>query len=241
MVTTPLFLQTYGELIQLESNLKILAHRGLHHDCIENSYEAFEKAVSIGVDGIETDVRRSADGIAILYHDRTLPDNAEISSLTYEQICSKAGFEVPTLEAALERWPDIIWNIEIKSLDAVDIVRTIIKKEKTNHLKIVTSFWHNLINNFVATQNVLKGLLVAHHPQSEELFLQSLQQASDTKIIVWSYEIITHSLLESAAKAGFINYLYDINTVAELEKIKSMSVDTIITDNSDLLLVARDS
>ena len=40
----------------------ILAHRGFHAGQPENTMGAFEAARKLGVDGIETDVRLSADG-----------------------------------------------------------------------------------------------------------------------------------------------------------------------------------
>jgi glycerophosphoryl diester phosphodiesterase len=48
-----------------------LAHRGLHNPsqgCIENSLSAFSAAISAGY-GIELDVQRSADDVAVVFHD----------------------------------------------------------------------------------------------------------------------------------------------------------------------------
>jgi glycerophosphoryl diester phosphodiesterase len=44
----------------------ILGHRGYHRDVPENTLAVFSRAVAIGLDGIETDVQVSADGVAIL-------------------------------------------------------------------------------------------------------------------------------------------------------------------------------
>lgn len=50
----------------------IYAHRGLHGpDAIENSPGAFAAAIAAGL-GIECDVRPSADGVAMVFHDREL-------------------------------------------------------------------------------------------------------------------------------------------------------------------------
>jgi glycerophosphoryl diester phosphodiesterase len=48
-----------------------LAHRGLHdpaQGCIENSLSAFSAAIAAGY-GIELDVQRSADDVAVVFHD----------------------------------------------------------------------------------------------------------------------------------------------------------------------------
>ena len=51
---------------------KVFAHRGIFGgDVRENSLEAFEAAIENGY-GIELDVRLSADGQAMVYHDPSL-------------------------------------------------------------------------------------------------------------------------------------------------------------------------
>jgi glycerophosphoryl diester phosphodiesterase len=54
--------------------MKVLAHRGISSSARENTAAAFAAAVELGVDGFETDVRRTKDGVLVLYHDRLLPD-----------------------------------------------------------------------------------------------------------------------------------------------------------------------
>lgn len=52
--------------------MKIIAHRGFSENYPENSLLAFNKAIEAGVDGIETDVRMSRDGMAFIFHDKSL-------------------------------------------------------------------------------------------------------------------------------------------------------------------------
>jgi len=48
----------------------ILAHRGASAYAPENTLAAFERALALGVDGVELDVRFSSDGHAMVMHDR---------------------------------------------------------------------------------------------------------------------------------------------------------------------------
>ncbi|MEI4771376.1 glycerophosphodiester phosphodiesterase family protein [Psychrobacillus sp. FJAT-51614] len=50
-------------------NIPVYAHRGVSYKSVENSLNAFKKAVNIGVDGIELDLQLSADGVAFVTHD----------------------------------------------------------------------------------------------------------------------------------------------------------------------------
>lgn len=57
---------------QSKKNIFVAAHRGWCERYPENTMLAFKKAIEIGVDQIETDVRVSADGELVLIHDATV-------------------------------------------------------------------------------------------------------------------------------------------------------------------------
>jgi len=61
------------------------AHRGLHGaGLVENSYSAFKAAIEAGL-GIECDVRESADGVAMVFHDRELDRLTESGGLVVDR------------------------------------------------------------------------------------------------------------------------------------------------------------
>jgi glycerophosphoryl diester phosphodiesterase len=68
----------------------LIAHRGANKQAPENTNTAFEKALRYSVDGLETDVQMTKDGIPVLYHDRTLfkimKKRKQIADLTYRQL-----------------------------------------------------------------------------------------------------------------------------------------------------------
>lgn len=67
----------------------VVAHRGasMHHR--ESSSEAFDAAIEVGADAIETDVRRTRDGVFVCHHDDTLARTAgadrHIADLTFAE------------------------------------------------------------------------------------------------------------------------------------------------------------
>lgn len=92
----------------------VAAHRGVWSDAPENSLEAIEAAVELGVDIVELDVRRTLDGTLVLMHDPTLGRTTDglgfVALRTYGYIrrlkLKKDGkvvedSHVPTLEEAL--------------------------------------------------------------------------------------------------------------------------------------------
>lgn len=57
---------------QNENNIFVAAHRGWSEKYPENTMIAFKKAVELGVDQIETDIRITKDGELVLHHDYEL-------------------------------------------------------------------------------------------------------------------------------------------------------------------------
>lgn len=92
----------------------VLAHRGASAYAGDNSIEAFEMAVAQGADGVELDVRFTADRVVVLHHD---PDIGEMGPLIHHEFATVrcAHPEVPTLDEALEALADLVINIEIKN------------------------------------------------------------------------------------------------------------------------------
>ncbi|KXX75655.1 Phosphatidylglycerol phospholipase C, partial [Madurella mycetomatis] len=54
------------------SELQIIAHRGYKAAFPENSMVAFQGAIDVGADAIETDLHLSRDGVVVLSHDASL-------------------------------------------------------------------------------------------------------------------------------------------------------------------------
>ena len=89
------------------------AHRGLWtvDGAAENSLNAFSAAASAGL-GIEFDIRPSQDGIAMVFHDRTLDRLTHASgrledfpAATLQTLTLSDGSTIPTLADLLALWP----------------------------------------------------------------------------------------------------------------------------------------
>ena len=58
----------------------VIAHRGVHNGIPENSLAAYQKAIDLGCDLIEIDVRKSKDGRMVSVHNSTI--DAYVSGAT---------------------------------------------------------------------------------------------------------------------------------------------------------------
>lgn len=82
---------------------QIVAHRGAPKLARENTLESFQKAIDLGADMVELDVRQTLDGVLAVFHDATIAGRP-ISQITFQElndIAQKANFNVPTLAQAL--------------------------------------------------------------------------------------------------------------------------------------------
>ena len=96
------------------SSVIVVAHRGDWRNFPENSLEAIDNAIKMGVDIVELDVKKTKDGELILMHDRTLDRTttgkglvsentlSDIRKLNLRNGCNiRTIHKVPTLEEAL--------------------------------------------------------------------------------------------------------------------------------------------
>jgi glycerophosphoryl diester phosphodiesterase len=90
---------------------RIIAHRGASRAELENTLAAFRRAGELGADGVELDVRRSADDRLVVHHDAVLADGRNIRAV----LASDLPEHVPTLDAALDACAGMFVNIEIKN------------------------------------------------------------------------------------------------------------------------------
>ncbi len=59
-------------------NTYVIAHRGAHNGIPENSLAAYQKAIDLGCDFIEIDVRKSRDGKMVSVHNSTIDGQSRI-------------------------------------------------------------------------------------------------------------------------------------------------------------------
>lgn len=98
--------------------MQIIGHRGAAAVAPENTWASFDRALSLGVDAIETDIRATSDGELILIHDKHLDRTTNGRGLVKETPWSvirnlDAGFwfkeeykgaKIPLLKETLEHY-----------------------------------------------------------------------------------------------------------------------------------------
>lgn len=119
---------------QSERNIFVAAHRGWCEKYPENTMLAFKKAIDLGVDQIETDIRITKDNELVLIHDATLERTTngtgkvcEYTLAELKQLDAGKGEQIPTLRELLDLvkdHPTITLDLEFKEYPIGDWEKT---------------------------------------------------------------------------------------------------------------------
>ena len=144
----------------------LAAHRGDRKCCPENTMSAFESALRLGADMIETDVHMTSDGELILIHDHSLARTAGFDGITHKMTLQEikaldagswfsekfAGERIPTVEEFIDliKDSDMLVNWELKdypsdtgdgfAFASADKLLEIIKKHGLEERSMINSF-----------------------------------------------------------------------------------------------------
>jgi glycerophosphoryl diester phosphodiesterase len=217
--------------------MKILAHRGLTTSARENTAAAFAAAVAAGVDGIETDVRRTQDGVLVLYHDRHLPDGRALADLAYPDIRhGHPELQLLRVDEALTRWPTLLWNLEIKVAAVVEPLCALLRRSPTQGEVLLTSFDHTALEKASPPPTVRLGVLVAHRPfSSSPEPLGHWPRIAGLDTIVWDYETVDRHEIQRALGRGVRSLVYGPQSTEEHRALVGLPLYGVITDHPSRL------
>lgn len=239
-----------------------MAHRGFTSFRFPmNTMAAFREAAKLGFRYIETDVRATRDGVAVILHDRSLPPASGVSGaidrLSWREACRAdlgAGEPIPTLEELLVALPDMRVNIDIKAASAVAATVDVIERLNAHDRVLVTSFSDRrrrlalrLLSKRVASSagTVAFPALVAARTAAGRAYAWRMLRDSDCLQLpprIGSLAVITPALVQAAHATGRQVHAWTVNDPAAMRALLDIGVDGIVTDRADLLrdaLIAR--
>ena len=191
---------------------------------------AFDAAVKLGVDGIETDVRLSADGKPVIIHDRVSPQQRLVAETTHRDLEVEFGHAIPLLSEILEAFPDVLWNIEIKNPEALPAALPVLRQYQRTRRLLVTSFRHDVVRQCARDLDIECGLLLANRPLDVAALIASCSAEPRIASIVWDYNILDTSVLHAVASARWGNYVYGPVTPSEHQRCADLGLAGLITD-----------
>jgi len=233
---------------------EIVAHRGIPTEAPENTIASFQRAVELGADAVELDVRLTSDQVPVVYHYFYLDEHTSalgaIFDFTLEQLrdvevyCKKN----PTLPSGrISMLPEILemfggkigLEIEIKGPEpeAPEIIGRVLNDFKKLWDTIeVTSYEPALL---LAVQDICPGITVdLLFPRSESwMKLDVVQyQAIHYSRLAHARAVHLHptqlseTVVAAVRQQGIEIHAWDVNDEPSLEIVKKFGIPRICTD-----------
>lgn len=240
---------------------RLIAHRGASKEAPENTLAAFNRALSLGVDWIEIDVRLSKDKVPIVLHDdsaermsgtkhATPIDQltlAEIKQIDVGHLFDKTFTEekIPTLSEVLSlNWNQTNLMIEIKECPQdpktlVDAVFREVTKIKTPLPSIVFgSFSLDILKevqqHLSQTKMPFQMIGIIEEPQMIDLFLNYGLK----RLALW-YKLLHPELIQNLKSKDIDVWTFTVDDLNIAQFLISLGVNGIISNVPKMMMESQ--
>ncbi len=226
----------------------IISHRGANNLEPENTIPAFIKAINLGVDMIEMDVRITKDGVPVIFHDSSLNRlfgiDQSIHDLNLKEFQklylvskNKEKIFLPTLEEVLSTIPKISLNLELKDFtEDFSFERRVIE--------LITSYgWEDYV--WFASKRILVHKWLREYFPYKTILLQKKRDNFETLCLLKEIEPNAVQIRSQGLVSSFISKVHEfkINVFyfyadqkEAFELAIKKGVDGILTNFPDLAI-----
>jgi len=235
----------------------IIAHRGASGERPENTLPSFERAVELGADALEFDVRLTADGEVVVMHDPTVDRTTDLTGPVRihplaELRAADAGFRftpdrgttfpfrgrgvrIPTLEDVLARFPAMPVLLELKEVVGQEKVRDLLSRHGAEARCVIASEHHDALTAF-------RGGRFRLAASGREIFrfwrasvIESAPPPVDYHVLSVPKRhrllpVVTRNVLAHARRLGIPVHVWTINDPRTAQKLWRKGVNGIITN-----------
>lgn len=226
----------------------VLGHRGYSARYPENTLIAFKKALELGADGIELDLRGTRDGKVVVIHDEDLKRlcgvDAKVSDLTFEELngCTVNGEKIPAFEEVLALLDQKhILNAEIKEARVAEKTLQLIDEFRLTENTVVSSFDHELIARLIKQRPDMKfGFLVGEELRNDpvglvEKLLQYKPYSMHLPHQLFDYPILPEKIVKLVRNFNARIYVWTLDDINKYWRIEH-HIDAVITNEVELFV-----
>jgi glycerophosphoryl diester phosphodiesterase len=213
-----------------------IGHRGAKAYETENTIESFDKAVALGVNAVELDVRTSKDEALIISHDdslkRVFGKEVPLSHATLKELKDLTGGKIITLGEALRFLKGKVEKIliELKEVGLEKKTIDVIGKEKLKEKVIVVSFHEEALARVRELDKKIEtGLIYAKFKKPVDAAVKL-----NAQYLVPLYRFVHRKDVQKAHKNNLKVIVWTINRRDEAVSYIAKDVDGIATDKPDI-------
>ncbi|MDJ0556941.1 MAG: glycerophosphodiester phosphodiesterase [Microcoleaceae cyanobacterium MO_207.B10] len=226
----------------------IIAHRGASSLVkFENTLASFEKAIEIGIQMAEFDVRKTKDNLFIVFHDELI-NGIKIRDLTYHEVLDvshQKGFNVPLVEDVLKLCQGKIrLDIELKEVGYEQEIVKLVKQYLDYQDYVIKSFLDAAIIAVKQIDNqITTGLLLGvSRPKNiiitrlSEIFPEYRLWRSKADFVAPNYQLFSYGFSRRMKLIKRNTYVWTVNDEKLMIDVVKKGAFAIITDKPDLAL-----
>jgi glycerophosphoryl diester phosphodiesterase len=228
-----------------ETVVAVLGHRGAPTLARENTIAAFVAAARLGADGVELDVRRTADGALVVHHDPAIAGVGAIAQLTVHDLPE----DVPLLDAALDACFGLVVNVEIKNSPiepdydpaehaAAEVAALIAERRRPDRQAdqvVVSAFTLPTIDVVKTTDPTLAtGWITLSSLDQDWALVTAVERGHDA--IHPQEQAVTKELVERAQAEGIAVRAWTVDDPGRIRELDEFGVDALITNDVALAL-----
>ncbi|MDD5088982.1 MAG: glycerophosphodiester phosphodiesterase, partial [bacterium] len=184
-------------------------------------------------DGIELDVRKTADGVLVCHHNRSVRFGLRVSRMTFTELYrwyAQRDLTVTTLASALEKVAGRgLVNLELKITGIEREVVTLAERHLPEGSYIFTSFKHRAIASCRRLAPDVPAFLIARSLGSLAVMLARLREINATGIAL-RHRLIDARVIEFFRKQGLPVFAWTVNKLPSAQWLADLGVSGLITD-----------
>jgi len=217
-----------------------VGHRGAKAYESENTLSSFKRAIELGVDAVELDVRKTKDNEIVVIHNadvkKTTDGSGSVNELTLEEIkkfVTAKGEQIPTLEEVL----DFVGKrvkvlVELKETGIEEKVLGLIRQKGLMENVIIVSFHEEALRKVrKLDDDVATGLIYVRHKKPIQ---SALELKAEYLLPLYRF---THSAnIRKAHENGLKVIVWTINKKEDVAEYRKKGVDGIASDKPDILI-----
>ncbi|SFT56447.1 glycerophosphoryl diester phosphodiesterase [Geodermatophilus amargosae] len=229
-----------------------MAHRGGAIEHLENTMPAFEACVAIGYRYLETDVRVTADGVVVVFHDPTLDRvtdrTGRVEQLPWSEVAgARIGGREPILrlEELLGAWPDVRFNLDIKAAGVLaPLVRVLRRMDALDRICLGSfsdarvAAARRLLGPTVCTSLGPRGVaalrLSSYSPRAAGL-VRMQAGCAQVPLQLGGRALVDERFIAAAHARGLQVHVWTVDTEEEATAMLDLGVDGIMTDRPAML------
>jgi glycerophosphoryl diester phosphodiesterase len=226
------------------------AHRGGSLENPENTMAAFEAATRLGFRYLETDVRMTADGVLVAFHDEDLQRMCgrpgKISDLPWSEVQTArvSGREpIPRIEDVLGSFPSAMVNLDAKNDACAEPLVDVIKRTNSTERVCVGAFTDRRLKRIrdalgprlctsMGPVEVARWRVSSLLPGSPFLPHTPVAQVP---VSYNGFPLVTARSVRAVAHRGIQVHVWTIDEAGEIDRLLDLGVQGIITDRPTVL------